>query len=1159
MTEPHSGQALAASEGGKSGTTLAPSPSPISPLEANMRLLRREGRVFNPESATSRPLAPTGVASPSPNADRVPRAPAPSRDRAITERAAAMTKETAELAVGALVRVRQRAYLVEGLRTAPDTAPVVDLACIDDDAQGQKLSVIWSSEIDAKIIPPGRSALRDNPRPDDPKVFSAYLHALKWGCVTSTDASLFQAPLRAGIIPKNYQLEPLRKALALPRVNLFIADDVGLGKTIEGGLVLQELLLRQRVHRVVVSCPASVLLQWRDELAQRFGLGFVIMDKAYVNARRRERGFGVNPWTTHRQFLISHALLRDEDYLVGLREWLGGFSAGSLLILDEAHVAAPASESRYAIDTMTTRAIRDVAKRFEHRLFLSATPHNGHSNSFASLMEILDPQRFTRGVPVKNSSALKPVMVRRLKGELRKHIGSQIPERKTIQVDLKDLPADTPELLLAEKLSEYTEILERKLSGAGNRAKSCGKLVTISLQKRLLSSVEAFARTLSVHRKNTANTLVAANPKHSDPPAALSLFQEEDDGEDIPDEEAAQVEDVEVARATRAGASAEGDARARKLLDEMTTLAEASRDRPDAKVEHLLRWIEEKQCPDLRKSRKGAKPAPWLPRRVLIFTEYTDSKNYLLHQLEAAIAGTDQEEDRIRVLHGGMDEEKREEIKETFLNPTHAVRILIATDAAREGVNLQAQCSDLFHFDLPWNPGRMEQRNGRIDRMLQPDTQVRCHYFVYTQRPEDAVLEALVKKSVRIHEELGSLASTLKNGISRKNVGTLSRAIEEAGVESSTEGSQAVQDELEAARDNELANQLEELGKLSQKAREHLDIAPERLRDVVNLGLSQAGVPPLTPLEDPPGSYSVASMDKISADPTWREIIDTLRPPRPRKMPIWEWRSKSPPRPVSFEPSTTLDSKTVQLHLQHRLTQKALAQFRAQAFSEDRLSRVTVVFDPTHARKRVLALGRLSLYGNGASRLHEEILATAAFWVEGEDRARLEPFTTGEAEDRALASLSAVLSRDDQPAIPEHIISMLMKTAKQDEDVLWEKVRSRALLRTTFAVERLRRRTQIESEEMTRILQVQKTAIDKELGRRKKDAGTVTVQTTMPWLPEEKDQKAQYDTDTKYIEKRLGELEKELTSEPARITEQYEVKHQRLERVGLVYLWPTTS
>jgi SNF2 family DNA or RNA helicase len=136
-----------------------------------------------------------------------------------------------------------------------------------------------------------------------------------------------------------------------------------------------------------------------------------------------------------------------------------------------------------------------------------------------------------------------------------------------------------------------------------------------------------------------------------------------------------------------------------------------------------------------------------------------------------------------------MDEDKREEVKQAFNDPNDPVRILIGTDAAREGVNLQAQCSDMFHFDLPWNPGRMEQRNGRIDRMLQPDTQVRCHYFVYTQRPEDAVLEALVKKSVRIHEELGSLADvveqrlalTLKNGISRKSAREMTRAIEATG------------------------------------------------------------------------------------------------------------------------------------------------------------------------------------------------------------------------------------------------------------------------------------------------------------------------------------------------------------------------------------------
>ena len=629
----------------------------------------------------------------------------------------------------------------------------------------------------------------------------------------------------------------------------------------------------------------------------------------------------------------------------------------------------------------------------------------------------------------------------------------QIPERKTVQIDLKDLPTDAPELVLAEKLAEYTEILEKKLGGAGNKAKGFGRLVSIALQKRLLSSVEAFARTLAVHRKNAAKSIAAVIPKATEPPIALSLFSEDND-EDIPDEQLAESEDVEVARATLAGASAEDDARAKKLLDEMTAIAEASRDRPDAKFRSLLNWMREHQCSDLPQlGQKTKSHLTWSPTRVLIFTEYSDTKNYLIHQLNAAL-GESETGNRVKVIHGGMDEEDREEVKTAFNSPDHPIRILVATDAAREGVNLQAHCHNLFHYDLPWNPGRMEQRNGRIDRMLQPSKIVWCHYFVYAQRPEDAVLEALAKKSVTIHEELGSLADvidqrlarTLKDGIKRKDARAMALLIEGADPESAIERSDAVKEELEAARDKEVGAQLDGLDTLYQKAKDHLNLTSERLRDVVNLGLSLTGAPPLAPQTDPPGSYGVRDLEKMgSSDPTWREILDTLRHPRPRKMKPWDWRAQMPPRPVSFEPATTLSSETVQLHLQHRLTQKALAQFRAQAFSEDKLSRVTVVFDPTYARKRVLALGRLSLYGSGAARLHEEIIATAAFWVEGTDKDRLEPFATPEAEEKAVASLGAVLSRKDQQAIPEHIVSMLMKSATADEGILWQKLQTKAV------------------------------------------------------------------------------------------------------------------
>ena len=136
---------------------------------------------------------------------------------------------------------------------------------------------------------------------------------------------------RAGIKLDAYQLEPLRKALRLPRVNLFIADDVGLGKTIEAGLITRELLLRKKAKEVIVCCPPSMLFQWKDELEVRFGLTFEILDKDYMKRVRRERGFGVNPWSTHSRFLVSHRLLIDEAYTAPLRDWLGDFRSGTLL------------------------------------------------------------------------------------------------------------------------------------------------------------------------------------------------------------------------------------------------------------------------------------------------------------------------------------------------------------------------------------------------------------------------------------------------------------------------------------------------------------------------------------------------------------------------------------------------------------------------------------------------------------------------------------------------------------------------------------------------------------------------------------------------------------------------------------------------------------
>jgi hypothetical protein len=176
---------------------------------------------------------------------------------------------------GQIVRVRTRTYLVESVEPSPVSPAdiTVRLACLDDDAQGEILEVVWGLELEAEIIDKesvwksiGQKGF------DSPRFFGAYLHTLRWNCVTATDPKLFQSPFRAGIKIDAYQLEPLRKALALPRVNLFIADDVGLGKTIEAALIASELMLR-RTFQSKSSSNRKKAITYQSRLRKPFPRG----------------------------------------------------------------------------------------------------------------------------------------------------------------------------------------------------------------------------------------------------------------------------------------------------------------------------------------------------------------------------------------------------------------------------------------------------------------------------------------------------------------------------------------------------------------------------------------------------------------------------------------------------------------------------------------------------------------------------------------------------------------------------------------------------------------------------------------------------------------------------------------------------------------------
>ena len=1071
-----------------------------------------------------------------------------------------------DIVTGQIVRVRSRQYLVEEVvsKPSPEQDTKVSLSCLEDDALGESLEVLWEREIDAKVVGATSWDSIANRGFDNPRLFSAYLHTLRWNCVTSTDAKLFQAPYRAGIEVKAYQLEPLRKALLMPRVGLFIADDVGLGKTIEAGLILREMLMRQKVRRVVISCPPSVVRQWQEEMETRFGLTFMILDREFIAARRQERGYGINPWMTHTRFIISHALLRDETYAAPLRDWLGDFAAASMLILDEAHNAAPASGAKYAVDSQLTKTVRDLAPRFEHKLFLSATPHNGHSNSFAALLEILDPQRFCRGVPVRNRKLLDTVMVRRLKQDLRE-IGEEFPQRYVSPIVIDNLPEDAPELKLSRLLQQYRNLREERLKDAAKSTQTTAMLVITSLQKRLLSSIEAFAQTLKVHRTAMEKQAAYRPSIHQ---ASLPLLFEspgaDDERAEFSEEEVIAEEDAQMTAASMqvAGQSA----RELAILDEMADVANSSRYQPDPRIQKLVEWIRQNLCPDL-----GQPNAAWLERRVIIFTEYTDTKRYLQQQLQSAIAGSDREHERIDVFHGGIGEERREAIKSAFnTDPArHPLRILIATDAAREGVNLQNNCADLFHFDVPWNPSRMEQRNGRIDRKLQRSPVVHCYYFVLPQRTEDKVLDVLVRKTATIQQELGSLAPVvernvsrlLANGIRHQEVNNLADSINQAEQLNNKEtvNTQVINEELEQARlrQQDLTKQVENLQEMLKDSRDWLGLDDHHFRDAISASLEILGVPTLAPVDvnevanNPvTARWTIPALDgRTGADPTWSTTLDTLRTPRKIGQKPWEWRKEAPIRPVVFRDPGSLDGDVVHLHLEHRIVQRLLSRFLAQGFLHDELTRACVCLtnDPM---PKVIALGRLALYGERASRLHDQVIAVAAEWSDPTSRGRkkLQSLTEGD-KDNVLELLENSLASPHLLQVAEAVKERLKKSAAQDLAELTPHLERRATALAESAEKKLVNRGAKEAAEMKKILEEQQTRIIKCQEESK------AVQLSLPFIEEQR----QLDADRRHWEKRLQAIAVELISEPARIEAAYKVKAVRVEPVGVIYLWPISG
>lgn len=741
--------------------------------------------------------------------------------------------------VGQIVTVRGANWVVtevvqQGLmRSSADDAlqqlqHAVTLQSVEDDRLGHELRVVWELE-------PGRSTSAhrglptqiDAKRFDDPNKLAAFVDALRWGAITSADDQTVQAPFHSGANVEAYQLEPLKRALANPRANLLLADDVGLGKTIEAGLVIQELFLRHRARTAIIVCPAGLCLKWQDEMDQKFGLHFEVVNSETMRQVRRSHGLHANPFTLFPRIIVSMAWLPGQRAQRQLRDAFGATKerfAFDVLVVDEAHHVAPSSPSRtdsvghersgYAVDSQRTRAVRELAQRAEHRLFLSATPHNGYTESFTALLEMIDPHRFVRSNKV-DAKALQEVAVRRLKRDLREVKGFQEREVKVLPYVPTDDEAEAYERLLA-----FTKRRDKAVANIGG-SQSARDMATLLLKKRFFSSPVAFARTIDVYKDTRARGLNIDFEAAYDEILGFGADDLEEGKVDQPELETLKQTKSALPELTQ------------EDLDDLAWLSDWGHryeGRPDSRLAVLLGHLEAQLRPT----------GDWGNERIVIFTEYVDT----LQWIHAVLRQESLDNDRVEVIDGSTDAETRELIRARF-NESPAktkVRILLGTDAAGEGIDLQRYCHRLVNFDIPFNPNRLEQRIGRIDRYGQT-YRPEVHHFAPWKSDsvlgqDTEMLARVAAKVAQIMHDLGSANEIIAPDIQRQLGGIDLRPIkpkaEKDPITGLMQGERVVNAEL-TRLEQDLAT-----------SRRRLHLRPANLQRVVETAFELNQFPPMT-------------------------------------------------------------------------------------------------------------------------------------------------------------------------------------------------------------------------------------------------------------------------------------------------------------------------
>ncbi|MFV9504662.1 MAG: helicase-related protein [Oscillochloridaceae bacterium umkhey_bin13] len=639
--------------------------------------------------------------------------------------------------IGSLVRCREREWVVLP-SLDEDLLLLRPLGGAEAEVCGIFLPVEGDRVVEARFAPPDPASLGDFEA--GALLRNAARLSLRSG------AGPFRALGRLGVRPRPYQLVPLIMALRLDPVRLLIADDVGIGKTVEAGLIAREMLDRGEITRLSVLCPPHLCDQWQRELSQKFGLEATVVRSSTAAALERSLPRGDTSVWEH--FPVTVASI---DYVKSDRRRDSFLRAApDLVIVDEAHAAvgmggSAAQQQRYEL-------VRELAGQAGRNLILlTATPHSGVEDAFTSLIGLLDP-RFAQfdlaQLADADRDALARHFVQRRRGDVQRWLGADdvtpFPVREAAEVTYT-MPRSSAYRKLFDDVFAFTrELVQESEQGLPGRVwhQRARYWAALALLRCVMSSPAAAEKALRL--RAAALTTEAQRPSGGEEEAGVA--SDASPLRDAVQEEREQPLDFEPALGgldeaefdPAVSLSLRGDgASERGRLARFAARAAALCGKEDPKLQRLTQVLGELL-------RDGYNP--------IVYCRYIATADYLAAELAQSFSR--QAGLRVLAVTGERSEEEREAlIAELEASPR---RLLIATDCLSEGINLQGGFDAVVHYDLPWNPNRLEQREGRVDRYGQRRPIVRTVLLYGQDNPMDeAVMKVLLRKAVRIHKTLG--------------------------------------------------------------------------------------------------------------------------------------------------------------------------------------------------------------------------------------------------------------------------------------------------------------------------------------------------------------------------------------------------------------------